>query len=50
MLDAENWMPTKYGYGINGYVQVYVLPLLVQKQQSQIYTLIPTMATSTGRR
>jgi len=23
MPDAENWTPAKYGYGINGYLQVY---------------------------
>jgi len=32
--DAENWMPAKYGYGINGYLQVYAIPLPEQKQQS----------------
>jgi len=27
------WMPAKYGYGINGYLQIYVMPLPEQKQQ-----------------
>ena len=44
MPNDENWMPAKYGYGINGYLQLYLMPL-----PEQIYTLIPTMTASTGR-